>query len=187
MRSLTRHQVQEELIMVSKCLPGPCWDLGGRRMQNAAVPWSEQLWWPCVCCKFMMCIKKEFLFNTARMHLINTNGSDCSRRCWHLKAKKIILLLILVSFQLGLWLRNLAKERPLMKLWLTLFTVKGSRFHFKCITGYELYKAHFFVKNVLVTYWVGIKITRLLLDCSDSTNSFSLGLSSVALFNISNL
>lgn len=85
--SLTRHEVQEELITVGKCFLGPCCDLGGRNMQNAAELWCEQLWWPCVYCKFMMCIKREFLLSTPRRHLINTSWSDCSRQCWHLKAK----------------------------------------------------------------------------------------------------
>lgn len=73
---LIRHQVQEELIMVSKCLLETCWDLGVRCMQNAAALWNEQLWWLYVYCKFMMCIRKELLFNTARVHLINTDWSD---------------------------------------------------------------------------------------------------------------
>jgi len=54
------------------------------------------------------------------------------------------------------------------------FIVKGSHFCLRCVTGHDLYKAHFFVKNVLVTYWIHVNVTRLLLDCCNSRYSFFL-------------
>lgn len=64
------------------------WELGGRCMQNTEMPWSEQPWWPCIYPKCVACIRKEFVSNAAKMHLMNTKWSGCSRQCWHLKGQQ---------------------------------------------------------------------------------------------------